>query len=330
MVAVGDDGAMRAAWFDRQGPAAEVLHLGDLPEPEPRPGEVRVRITVSGVNPGDVKKRQAWLGSPMAFPRIVPHSDGAGVVAAVGPGVDAGRIGKRVWVYGAQSYRPSGTAAQFTVVPEHQAVDLPDGLSDELGACLGIPGITAHRGVFGDGPVAGRSVLVHGVLGAVGSMAAQLARWGGARVIGTVRGSADLDGDRDVIALDQDDPAAAIRELAPDGVDRIIEVAMSANADLDAAVVAQGAVISAYASPADRTQIPFWPLLFQNTTIHLVGSDDVPAAAKQQAARDLTSAAAAGALTVRHAPLVALEDIAIAHEAVEAGARAGRVLVRVP
>src|SRR5947209_10134132 len=177
---------MRAAWYERPGPAADVLEVGEMAEPEPSPGEVRVRVALSGVNPGDTKKRGDWLGYRMPFPRIVPHSDGSGVIDAVGQGVDRRRIGQRVWVYGAQSYRPFGTAAERTVVPAEQAVELPGGVSDEIGACLGIPGITAHRAIFGDGPVGGKTVLVHGVLGAVGSIAAQLARWGGARVIGTV------------------------------------------------------------------------------------------------------------------------------------------------
>src|SRR4051812_1583705 len=157
-----------------------------MAEPEAGPGEVRVRIAFSGVNPGDTKKRGDWLGSRMPFPRIVPHSDGSGVIDAVGQGVDRRRIGQRVWVYGAQSYRPFGTAAQLTVVPDEQAVQLPSDVSDEVGACLGIPGITAHRAVFGDGPVTGQTILVQGVRGAVGTLAAQLAHWGGATVIGTV------------------------------------------------------------------------------------------------------------------------------------------------
>jgi NADPH2:quinone reductase len=165
-----------AAWYERQGSAAEVLQVGEMAAPEPRLGEVRVRVKLSGVNPGDTKKRGDWVGYGMPYPRIVPHSDGSGVVDAVGDDVDPARVGRRVWVYGAQSYRPFGTAAQLTVVPAEQAVDLPDEVSDELGACLGIPGITAHRAVFVDGPVTGKTVLVNGVLGAVGSLAAQLAR----------------------------------------------------------------------------------------------------------------------------------------------------------
>src|SRR5437763_14375055 len=154
--------------------------------PQPSPGEVRVRVALSGVNPGDTKKRSDWLGYGMPFPRIVPHSDGSGVIDAVGQGVDRSRIGQRVWVYGAQSYSAFGTAAELTVVPAEQAVPLPSEVTGEIGACLGIPCITGHRAVFPDGPVAGKTILVQGVLGAVGSVAAQLARWGGTTIIGTV------------------------------------------------------------------------------------------------------------------------------------------------
>lgn len=325
---------MLASWYDEQGPAADVLHVGELPDPQPGPGEVRVRVTVSGINPGDTKKRRGWLGSSMPYPRVIPHSDAAGVIDAVGAGVGAHRVGQRVWVYGAQSYRAFGTAAQYTVVPEHLAVPLPDHLSDELGASLGIPGITAHRAVFADGPVDGRLVLVHGVLGGVGSLAAQLARWGGATVIGTVRRSGDLDRVAPAVvahavALDSDDPPAAILAAAPDGVHRIIEVSLSANADLDNAVAALDAVIAAYGTHTDRTELPFWPLLFNNVTLRLLGSDDFPAEAKRQAARDLTAAAAVGALTVDIGDRLPLADIAKAHERVDSGGR-GRVLVTVP
>jgi NADPH:quinone reductase len=323
---------MKAAWYDRQGPATEVLRVGELPDPSPGPGEVRVRLRCSGVNPGDVKKRQGWLGSPMPFPRVIPHSDGSGVIDAVGSGVDPGRAGRRVWVYGAQSYRPFGTAAAATVVPDRLAVDLPPSVTDELGAALGIPGVTAHRAVFGDGPVAGRTVLVHGVLGGVGAIAAALAAWGGATVIGSVRSGSDLDRiDRNAVryavSLDQPEPATQIRAVAHDGVDRIIEVALSANADLNVQVVRQGAVIAAYASSEDRPQIPFWPLLFANVTLRLLGSDDFPTEAKQHAAQDLTAVAAEKRLNLRIAPTYPIDRIAEAHGAVEAGARDGRVLI---
>ncbi len=315
------------------GPAYDVLQVGELPDPHPAAGEVRVRLTVSGVNPGDTKKRSGWLETPMAFPRIIPHSDGAGVIDAVGADVEQARLGQRVWVYGAQSYRPSGTAAQLTVVPEHQAVALPPNVTNEVGASLGIPGITAHRAVFNDGPVAGKCVLVHGVLGAVGSMAAQLARRGGALVIGTVRHTGDLAAvdsavaDR-TVALDQDDAAATIRELTPAGLERVVEVSLSDNLDLDAAVVANGAVIAAYGSRVGRPSVPFWPLLFANVTLRLLGSDDFSTEAKERAARDLTAAAAAGDLRIPIAARYPLSEIARSHEHVDSGVR-GRVLVTI-
>jgi NADPH2:quinone reductase len=322
-----------AAWYERQGPAAEVLKVGEMAAPELGPGEVRVRVNLSGVNPGDTKKRGDWVGYGMPYPRIVPHSDGSGVLDAVGDDVDSSQVGRRVWIYGAQSYRPLGTAAQLTVVPAAQAVELPDEVSDELGACLGIPGITAHRAVFADGPVTGKTILVHGVLGAVGSLAAQLARWGGATVIGTVTRERDLDlvtpAVAHTVALDQPDPIDAIRANAPEGVERIIEVAFSDNADLDAAVAANDAVIAAYATRHDRPEIPFWPMLFANLTIRLLGSDDFPAAAKHQAAADLTTAAREGTLSIPIGEPLPLDQIATAHDRVDAGARQ-RVLVKIP
>lgn len=321
---------MRAAWYDEQGPAS-VLQIGELPDPQPGPGEVRVRVRYSGINPGDIKKRRGWLGSLMPYPRVVPHSDAAGVIDQVGVGVPASRAGRRVWVHGAQSYRAHGTAAQYTVVPERLVVDLPDEVPDQLGACLGIPGITAHRAVLGDGAVTGTTVLVHGVLGGVGALAAQLATWNGATVIGTVRRSQDVPdgpvpGTAHVIALDGADPAADIRQHAPDGVDRIVEVAFSDNVDLDAAVTKAGTVLAAYGTRDDRPTLPFWPMLFDNVTIRLLGSDDFPLEAKQQAARDLTAAARDGALSVRIAEPLPLSQIADAHELVDRGQRRRIVL----
>ena len=243
------------------------------------------------------------------------------------------RVGRRVWIYGAQSYRPFGTAAELTVVPSSLAVDLPDPVSDEVGACLGIPGITAHRAVFADGSVAGATVLVHGVLGGVGALAAQLAAWAGATVIGTVRRTSDLDqvdhpSVTHAIALDQGDSATAIREVAGGGVDRIIEVAFSDNIDLDAAVAKNQTIIAAYATRQDRPDFPFWPMLFDNITIRLFGSDDFPTSAKQQAATDLTTAAQDGALAIPIGTPLPLADTGEAHDQVDAGSRS-RVLVAV-
>jgi NADPH:quinone reductase len=235
-------------------------------------------------------------------------------------------------VFGAQSYRAFGTAAQLSVVPAEQAVRLPEDVSDEIGACLGIPGITAHRAVFSDGPVTGKTVLVHGVLGAVSSLAAQLAAWNGATVIGSVRRGSDLEGvDEAVthsIALDQGDPVAAIRRVAPNGVDRIVEVSFSDNVDLDAAVAAPGAVIAAYATRNPRPDFDFWPMLFSNLTIRLLGSDDFPRGAKQQATADLTAAARERALRIPIDEPLPLQRTAEAHDRVDVGAR-GRVLLAI-
>jgi NADPH:quinone reductase len=324
---------MLAAWYERPGSAADVLELGEMADPDPRPGEVRVRVTRSGVSPGDTKKRGDWLGYGMPYPRVIPHSDGAGVIDAVGDVVDADKIGQRVWVYGAQSYRPFGTAAQLTVVPADQAVALPDRVGDDLGACLGVPGITAHRAVFSDGPVAGKTVLVHGALGAVASIAAQLAVWRGATTIGTVRRRSDLPQVDEAIvhrvALEEPDPLAVIRRIAPGGVDRIVDVSFSDNADLDAAVAAPEAVIAAYATRDPRPQFDFWTMLFANVTIRLLGSDDFPPEAKHQAAADLTAAAHDGALHIPIDDPLPLERIADAHDRVDAGPRR-RIILAIP
>jgi NADPH2:quinone reductase len=185
---------MRAAWYERRGPAREVLIVGEMPDPQPGPGEVRLAVAVSGLSPGDIKKRAGWQGAPMEYPRIIPHSDGAGVIDAVGPGVNEARVGRPAWCYGAQSYRQFGTAAELVVVPSELAVDLrtaeePNqaGPLAEQAACLGIAGITAHRAIFGDGPVAGLDVLIHGAAGGVGSIATQMARRDRGRVIAVVR-----------------------------------------------------------------------------------------------------------------------------------------------
>src|SRR5437870_4801728 len=176
---------MLAAWYERQGPAREVLVVSEMDDPTPVPGEVRIRIAASGVNPGDVKKRNDAFGYGMSYPRVIPHSDGAGTIDLLGDGVAAEWLGRRVWCFGAQSYRPFGTAAELCVVPLAQAVPLPEGVSFETGACLGIPGITAHRAVHVAGEIEHKTVLVHGARGAVGSLAVEFAKRAGARVVAT-------------------------------------------------------------------------------------------------------------------------------------------------
>jgi NADPH:quinone reductase len=164
---------MRAAWYEKQGPAREVLTVGEIPDPHAAAGEVRIRVAASGINPGDIKKRQDAFGYGMTYARVIPHSDGAGQVDEVGDGVSSEWLGQSVWCYGAQSYRPFGTAAEFTVVPVDQVARLPQGVSMDQGACLGIPGITAHRAVHVAGLLSGRTVLIQGATGAVGLCAVQ-------------------------------------------------------------------------------------------------------------------------------------------------------------
>jgi NADPH2:quinone reductase len=243
---------MRAAWYERQGPANEVLIVGEMPDPRPGAGEVRIRIAASGINPGDIKKRQDSFGLGMPYPRVIPHSDGAGVVDLVGDGVSAEWVGRRVWCYGAQSYRPFGTAAEFTVVPLDHVAALPENVSPEEGACLGIPGITAHRAVHVGGEVRGRTVLVQGAGGAVGMCAVALARHAGARVIGTVRSpseepAARTAGAHEVVLNDQG-LIERVRVLAPEGIDHVVEVAFGANIDSDIEMLRMGGSVGAYAT----------------------------------------------------------------------------------
>src|SRR5215510_7535613 len=241
---------MRAAWYEKQGAARDVLTVGQMDEPRRLAGEVRIRVAVSGVNPGDVKKRGDAFGVGMPNPRVIPHSDGAGTIDLVGEGVSQEWIGRRVWCYGAQSYRPFGTAAEYTVVPLGQAVPLPETASMEQGACLGIPGITAHRAVHVAGSVKGRTVLVQGGAGAVGACAVQLAHQAGARVIATCRAESDKEiasrAGADEVLLTTGNLAERIRALAPDGVDHIVEVAFGANIKTDTEVLAQGGSIGTY------------------------------------------------------------------------------------
>src|SRR3954470_12538678 len=179
---------MRAVWYEKLGPAHEVLKAGEMPDPQPGPGEVRVRIAYSGVNPSDVKRRAGASVASMPFPRVIPDMDGSGVIDRVGAGVEEKRIGERVWLHSTQWKRPYGTAAEYAVTPSERAVPLPKNIAMEAAASLGVPAMTAHRAVFGHGSVTGRTVLVTGGAGAVGFYAIQLAKWAGGRVIATVSG----------------------------------------------------------------------------------------------------------------------------------------------
>jgi len=324
---------MRAAWYEKQGAACDVLTVGEMDEPQPLAGEVRIRLAASGVNPGDVKKRQNAFGVGMPYPRVIPHSDGAGTVDEVGEGVSQEWIGRRVWCYAAQTYRPFGTAAEYTVVPLDRVVPLPEVVPLEQGACLGIPGITAHRAVHVAGLVEGRTVLVQGGSGAVGACAVQLAHQAGARVIATCRSSSDreiaLRAGADEVLLTDAELAERIRELAPDGIDHIVEVAFGANIKTDVEVLAQGGSIATYATDAPTSEIPFWQLVFSNARIFFIGSDDIPTEAKIEATHSINQALEAGWQGLEIAERFLLDEIALAHEFVEHPTRPGRVVITI-
>jgi len=326
---------MNAAWYEKQGPARDVFVIGKMPDPAPGPGDVRIRVAASGINPGEVKKRQDAYGLGMPYPRVIPHSDGAGTIDRVGEGVSASRIGERVWCYGAQSYRPFGTAAEYVVVPSAQAVPLLDGVSFEQGACLGIPGITAHRAVHCAGPVAGRSVLVQGGAGAVGCCAVGLARLAGARVFAAVRSEADAAvapraGAHEVVRTDgrsTEEIVGQLRALIAGGVDHIVEVAFDANIGVDAELLALGGSLAAYATRNAAPPIPFRPLLFKNIRLFFLGSDDFPARAKAAAAEALNAMLNTAWPRFEIDRRFSLAEIAATHEYLEARRGSGRVVV---
>jgi NADPH2:quinone reductase len=329
---------MRAVYYERKGPASKVLVLGSVPDPEPAPGEVRVKVGFSGINPTDTKLRGGWDGNmEMPFPRVIPHQDGAGVIDKVGAGVPQARKGERVWIYEAQRGRGFGTAAEYVAVPAENAVALPDGASFETGACVGIAGMTAHRCLFQDGGIQGRTVLVAGGGGAVGHAAIQLAKWGGARVVTTVsrpeqaeiarEAGADL-----VVDRKTGDVAARIKEFTRGaGVDRVVEVAFEANLDLNRAVLKANGVISTYSSgaPDSAPRLPFSPIMRQGVTVHFILVYVMPREAHWAAARDLNAALEAGRYHPHVARVFKLDQAAEAHDAQESGSTVGKILLGV-
>lgn len=339
---------MKAITYARTGDSS-VLELHDRPVPEPGDGEVRIRVVFSGVNPTDWKHRQgAGPGGVLEFPEIVPHHDGAGVVDAVGAGVTGLAGGDRVWVYMAQHQRADGTAQEYVVLPAAAVVPLPDGVDLEVGASLGVPAITAHRALtvaegwpsrLQPGALEGATVLVAGGAGAVGHAAIQLARWAGARVITTVstpekEALAAAAGAHHVVNYKAGDTAKAIREIVPEGVDIVVEVAPAPNAALDAAVVKNRATISIYANDGGSSvELDIIPNMWVNAryqflVLYTLGED-----AMTNARDDVAAAVRDGALGVGESnglPLhyFPLAETAAAHDAVERGVT-GKVLVRV-
>ncbi len=323
---------MKAALYDRYGPAAEVLRVEEIDRPEPGPGQVRVRMQLSGVNPTDWKSRAGSTPRPIDGFQV-PHHDGVGVIDAVGDGVPADRVGQRVWTFLAAAGQRWGTAAQWSVLASRQAVPLPDGAPAELGVCLGVPAMTAHRCLFADGPIDARNVLVAGGAGAVGHFAIELAKHFGGRVAATVSGpekaelaqraGADL-----VVNYRQAGAADQLRAFAPQ-MDRIVELALGANLDLDLAVSGPQTHIVDYAAEAADPVLPVRRCMAANVTVRFILLYGVPAEALDRAAADISSAIAAGRLTQLPLTRFPLDQIVAAQEAVEAGT-VGKVVIEIP
>ncbi len=331
---------MRVACYRRTGPAREVLQLEQQARPTPGPGEVLVRIEASGINPSDTKMRAGWRGATMAFDCVVPHADGAGVIVALGEGVPAERLHRRVWLYNATALydrsRARGTAAQFCALPSAQAVDLPESVSFEQGACLGVPASTAHRAIFGEGPVSGHTVLVQGGAGCVAHYAIQFARLGGARVIATVSSEAKAAhalraGADAVINYKTEDVVQRVLAWSGgEGVDRIVEVDLGTNLPLDVQMIKTNGQISSYSSTrVPEPVFPYYPLAYKGVSLRLVQGFNLPAPARAAAQADIARWCDAGALQHTIAATYPLEQIALAHEAVESGQTIGNVVLRI-
>lgn len=328
---------MRAITYDRFGPAAEVLTLEDLPTPDPAAGEVLVRLHASGVNPSDIRARAGLRPGATRpdWPKIIPHSDGAGVIEAVGEGVPAARIGQRVWIWNGQWKRAFGTAAECIALPAAQAVPLSEALSFDQGAVLGIPGITAAHTVLGGGPVAGRRVLVSGGAGSVGRLAVQIAAASGAEVFATARGEAGLAaaaaaGAAHVLPYDAPDLADRILDASGGApIDRIVEVEFGANLATNARIIAERGTICAYGSAREMTPVlPFYPLMFKAATLDLALIYLLTDVERAAAVAGLDALIATGVLDLRIAHALDLADCARAHDLVAAGGRDGAVIVR--
>ncbi len=325
---------MRAAWFESFGSARDVLRVGERETPTPGDGEVLVRLATSGVNPSDVKKRAGSFPDLLDGGYVIPNSDGAGVIEAVGEGVAASRIGERAWVYQAQFARRFGTAAEYVAIDSSRAPRLPDAAGFDVGACLGIPVMTAHRCVFADGDVAGQTVLVTGGAGRVGHYAVQWASQAGATVITTASNDEDkavceAAGAAHVVNHRGDDVIGAIM-AASNGqpVDRVVDVEFGGNLPVTTEVLRVGGTIATYASTAvPEPTLPFFRMMYKDATIRMVIVYAMPEDAKRHAIADIETALSADKLQHRIAHAMPLERIAESNELVEQGSIRGAVIL---
>ena len=327
---------MKACWFDAFGAAQKVLKQGDWPTPEPGSGEVLVRLHTTGVNPSDVKKRAGAFPDLLDAGPVIPHSDGAGVITAVGNGVPDSRIGERVFVYQAQYARQCGTAAEFVALDSLRAPVLPDNTSFEVGACIGIPIMTAHRCVFADGPVADQLILVTGGAGRVGHYAIQWAHRAGARVIATASNEQDAAACREagaeaVVNHREPDWGNAVLDLTGgQKLDRVIDVEFGANLPELLQCVRIGATIATYSSTVvPEPALPFRTMMFMDLAVRMVIVYAMPEEAKAQAVADTQAALTEGSLEHRIAETLPFDQMAKAHEIIEEGSVRGCVVVTI-
>ena len=324
---------MRAAFYERTGPASEVLQIGEVNDPAPAAGEVRVKMAWSGVNPSDVKSRN---GASIPFPRIIPHSDGSGVIDQVGDGVDRSRIGQTVWLWNAAWQRPNGTAAEYCVVPQQMAVPLPDGVDPAAAACLGIPALTALHAVLTDGGVAGKNVLIAGGAGAVGHYAIQFAKLrGAARIFATVsseeKSKLARDAGADVVVNYRQENVAEVIQAATSGqgIDRIIEVDLGANLSLDLQAIGRDREIVVYGTSIREIPIPFGPSILKNIAYRFFIVYNLSDADRKRAIDQLTDDLQHHRLQHNVAARLPLDRIAEAHQLVESGKVAGNVVLQI-
>ncbi|MGQ0502289.1 MAG: NADPH:quinone reductase [Panacagrimonas sp.] len=327
---------MRAAAYDHFGPAREVLRLVELPVPRPQPGEVRIKLAASGINPSDVKTRAGKRSTSLMAPMVVPHSDGAGTIDAVGEGVPRARIGERVWTWNAAWRRAMGTAAEYVALPSGQAVPLPDAVDFAAGACLGVPALTAYHAVTMDGGVGGKTVLVAGGAGAVGHYAIQFARLLGARqIIATVSSTTKADlarvaGADALIDYRRDDVAARVLELTGGiGVDRVIEVDLSANITLDFAVLRPDGDIVAYGSNLPEIAVPFVPAITRNVRLLFFMVYNLGATDRARELAEVSVLLESGQILHNVAERFTLDQVVQAHERVESGRAMGNVVLTI-
>lgn len=332
-----EENVMLAAWYEQPGPAHDVLRLGELDSPIPNDGEVLVRLSASGINPSDVKRRSGWLGGGEENTLVIPHVDGAGTIESVGRGVSADRIGQRVWVYNPTKDANAGTAAQFTAVPAAQARFLPDSISFAEGACIGVPLYTACNALLRDGPVQGQTILVAGGAGSVGNYAIQLAVLGGAKVITTVSNeekavcTRNLGADY-VVNYRSDDVVDRVMDITNgQGVDRIVEVDFGANVSIDAAIIKPGGVIAAYSSTrVPEPVFPYYRFALKGVTLRLVQAFILPMTIREAFFEEITRYLERSELQHSVGARFPLKDIVTAHEAMEDGKVIGNIVVDIP